>query len=75
MDFCASLSRKDERKHAISWLLFKICTDMEREDTGATYEPILTGSAAECTQTLFIDEFDYVLLAKSTKDDYVMQQL
>ena len=69
MDLSAQNCQTDEKSKAISWLLSEICKAMEEEDSGATWEPILVGSAAECTQTLFIDEFDYVLFTNSALDD------
>ena len=60
--------RTDEKANAIAWLLSEICKAMKEEDQGATWEAILVGSAAECTQALFIDEFDYLLLRHSQLD-------
>ena len=64
MDNCGKTCTTDEKKHAVAWLLSQVCRALEEVDPGATYEPILTGSAAECTQALFFDEFDYLLLTK-----------
>ena len=48
MDICASSRRSDEKTEAIAWLLSSICKAMEREVPGSKWEPIPTGSAAEC---------------------------
>ena len=65
MDICKDNCSDNEKAKAILWLLSKICKALEEKECGATWEPILVGSAAECTQAFFIDEFDYVLLTNS----------
>ena len=59
MDSCSKNCRTDEKIKTIAWLLRKICKALELDPDAV--EPILTGSAAEYTQALFIDEFDYLL--------------
>ena len=73
MDKCAYNLRTDEKAKDISWLISKICKAMTEEVPDATWEPILTGSDAACTQALFINEFDYVLLTNSTINHYVIK--
>ena len=68
IDVCANSSDKEPKSKAIAWLLNEICKAMEEEDPGSTWEPILVGSAAENSQALFINEFDYLLLTMSMKD-------
>ena len=68
MDICARTNKNDEKAKAIHWLMCELCNTLRTEHYCCTFEPILTGSAAECTQALFIDEFDYVLISNSTFD-------
>ena len=58
---CEKISRPCEIQYAIAWLLSSICDVIETNFPDAKIEPILTGSAAECTQALYIDEFDYLM--------------
>ena len=51
----------DDKTKAAAWLLSEVCKSQEEVNPGDAYEPILTGSAAESTQALFINEFDYHL--------------
>ena len=86
MHTCAASSREKDVMHKeIGYLLCEICKALEdkinkaKEDSSvpdAKYEPLLVGSAAEGTQALYIDEFDFILL-RNTKhqkiDDYLIR--
>ena len=50
LDECGRSCRTDVKSKAIAWLLTEICKAMEKEDCCPQWEPILVGSAAECTQ-------------------------
>ena len=73
MDICSGRCRSDEKVKAVSWLLSEICIALKKEKV--TYVPILTGSAAECTQALFIDEFDYVLLTNHVSGPILSEEV
>ena len=62
LDNCADMTARDEKRNAIAWLLNKICKAIKKENSCDQCESLLTGSAAEGTQALYIDEFDHVLL-------------
>ena len=65
MDICAKRCSTDKRANVIARVLIEICKSMKQGDPGATYKPILVGSAAERTQAIFIEEFDYLISTSS----------
>ena len=66
MEDCVRSGSTNEKQDAVAWLLSEICKAVEEKYPDVKCEPILTGSATEGTQALYIDEFDYVLLTNST---------
>ena len=65
MDDCVTTTRPCEKQTAVAWLLRQLCMAIEQTFPAAKFEPILTGSTAECTQAVYIDEFDCVILTAS----------
>ena len=74
MERCASSNRKNEMQKDVAWLISEICMAFEEKvnekhrlylllnsELNFLCKPLLVGSAAECTQSLFIDEFDYII--------------
>ena len=66
LDMCASSCKSNEKLKVIEWLLDKLLKIMEANDPNVKWSPISVWGAAECSQALYINEFDYVLLRKQS---------